>query len=270
MSPAMRPTGIRVAFVWFFAAVAAALAGAQPPQTQQTAADRLIEPPRETAIPLKRVPLDILHHQKTVWTFPAKTVRGQHWKPVLAVGLITAGLVALDPHTESYFHNNSGFNSYKTGPLRGRNSTLAITLAPAAFYLTGLAKHTPHSQNTGLLAAEALADAQIVSFVMKNAFGRLIPSQIPPQGNLTDTWFKYRGSLTNGGSFPSGHSASAFAVASVIAGRYRAHRWVPWVAYGTAALLSLTRLPDQAHFPSDIFFGASLGYGIGHFAVLPR
>lgn len=244
--------------------------GPNRPEIQQTAADRLIEPTQETAIPLTRLPLDILHDQKTVWTFPAKAVRGQHWKPVLAVGLITAGLVALDPHTESYFHDNSGFSAYKTGPLRGRNSTLAITLTPAAFYLTGLAKHTPHSQNTGLLAAEALADAQIVSFAMKHAFGRLTPSQIPPQGDLTDTWFKYRGSFTNGGSFPSGHAASAFAVASVIAGRYRVHRWVPWVAYGTAAFLSLTRLPDQAHFPSEIFFGAALGYGIGHFAVLPR
>ena len=56
-------------------------------------------------------------------------------------------------------------------PLRGRNSTLAITLTPAAFYLTGLAKHR-HSQNTGLLVAEAVADTQIVSFAMKHAFGR--------------------------------------------------------------------------------------------------
>jgi membrane-associated phospholipid phosphatase len=184
--------------------------------------------------------------------------------------LITVGLVALDPHTESYFHNNPGFSAYKTGPLRGRNSTLAITLTPAALYLTGLSRHKPHAQNTGLLAAEAIADTQIVSFAMKHAFGRLTPSQIPAHGDLTDTWFKYRGSFTNGGSFPSGHSASAFAVAFVIAGRYRAHRWVAWVAYGTAGFLSLTRLPDQAHFPSEIFFGAALGYGIGHFAVLGR
>jgi membrane-associated phospholipid phosphatase len=264
----MRRIAIRHAFVWFLATAAAVFAVAQPPETQQTGADRLLEPAPETAIPLKRLPWDILHQQETVWTFPAKTVRGQHWKPVLAVGLITAGLVALDPHTESYFHDRVGFSTYKTGPLRGRNSTLAITLTPAAFYLTGLAKHRRHSQNTGLLAAEAVADTQIVSFAMKHAFGRLTPSQIPPHGDLTDTWFQYRGSFTNGGSFPSGHAASAFAVASVIAGRYRAHRWVPWVAYGTAAFLSLTRLPDQAHFPSDVFFGAALGYGVGHFAVL--
>jgi membrane-associated phospholipid phosphatase len=59
-------------------------------------------------------------------------------------------------------------------------------------------------------------------------------------------------------------------VASVIASRYRRHPWVPWAAYGTATFLSLTRLPDQAHYPSDIFFGAALAYGIGHFAVLGR
>jgi hypothetical protein len=258
--------GIRLAFV----CAASALAGAQPPATQQMAADRLIEPAREKAIPLTRLPLDILHDQKTVWTFPARAVPGRHWKPVLALGLITAGLVAIDSHSESYFHDRAVFSEFKTGPLRGRNSTLAITLTPAAFYLTGLTKKKPHSQNTGLLAAEAIADTQLVSLAMKHAFGRLTPSQIPPHGDLTDTWFKYRGSFANGGSFPSGHSASAFAVASVIAGRYRGHRWVSWAAYGSAAALSLTRLPDQAHFPSDIFFGATLGYSIGHFAVLGR
>ena len=83
-------------------------------------------------------------------------------------------------------------------------------------------------------------------------------------------WFKYKGSFTNGGSFPSGHSASAFAVATVIAEQYRQHRWVPWVCYGTAAFLSLTRLPAQAHFPSDIFIGGVLGYTISHFVVLGR
>src|SRR5215469_890569 len=146
----MRHSRIRLAFVWFFAT---ALAWAQPPETQQTGADRLIEPAPETAIPLKRLPLDILHDQKTVWTFPEKAVRGQHWKPVLVVSLITAGLVAVDPHSESYFHDRAGFSTYKTGPLRGRNSTLAITLTPAAVYLTGLARHRTHAQNTGLLAA---------------------------------------------------------------------------------------------------------------------
>src|SRR5579872_1985850 len=130
------------ASVFLFGSV---LAQAQPPETSQTEADRSIAAATaETAIPLKQLPWHILHDQKTVWTFPGKVVRGQHWKPVLAVALGTAGLVALDSHTESYFHDNAGFSAYKTGPLRGRNSTLAITLTPVAFYVIGLAKHKPH------------------------------------------------------------------------------------------------------------------------------
>ena len=59
------------------------------------------------------------------------------------------------------------------------------------------------------------------------------------------------------GGFPSGHIVAAFSVATVFANRYRAHRWVPWVAYGLAGGLSRLNAP---HFPSGIFFGAALGY----------
>ena len=172
----------------------------------------------ETPISLRQCATNVLRDQKPVWTFPAKVVRGEHWKPVLSVAVVAAALVALDPYTDPYFHNHSGFSTYKTVPLRGRNTALAITLTPAAFYLAGLAKHSPHARNTGLLAAEGIADAQIVTFVMKHAAGRLTPSDIPPEGSLRDTWFKYKGSFSNGGSFPSGHAASAFAVATVICG----------------------------------------------------
>jgi membrane-associated phospholipid phosphatase len=224
----------------------------------------------ETVISPVQLGKNVLHDQKPIWTFPERAVRGQHWKPALAVARGTATLVALDPYTEPYFHNQSRFGAYKTGPLRGRNTTLAEVLTPAAFYATGLAIHSPHARNTGLLAAEALAGAQIACFLMKQAVGRLTPSDIPPDGNLRNTWFKYKGGLTNGGSFPSGHSASAFAVAAVISARYREHRWIPWAAYGAAAFLALSRLPDQAHFPSDIFIGGAIGYSIGHFVVLGR
>jgi hypothetical protein len=223
----------------------------------------------ETAISPVQLVRNVLHDQKRIFTFPLRAVQGKHWEPVLAITLGTVGLVALDPYTEPYFHDRS-FSTYKTGALRGRNSTLAIMGTPAAFYLVGLARHRPHSQNTGLLAAEAIADSQILSFAIKQAVGRLTPSDIPPNGNFRDTWFKYKGSISNGGSFPSGHAASAFAVATVVAVRYRQHRWIPWVAYGAAAFIALSRLPDQAHFPSDIFFGAALGYSVSRFVVLKQ
>lgn len=223
----------------------------------------------ETAISPMELVNDVVHDQKRIFTFPFRAAQGKHWEPVLAISLITLGLVALDPYTEPYFHDRS-FSTYKTGPLRGRNSTLAIMGTPAAFYLIGRARNRPHSQNTGLLAAEAIADTQILTFAIKQAIGRETPSQIPPNGNFRDTWFKYKGSVSNGGSFPSGHTASAFAVATVIAVRYKQHRWIPWVAYGAAAFIALTRLPDQAHFPSDLFFGAALGYSVSRYVVLSK
>lgn len=178
----------------------------------------------ERATSLKLLVPNILRDQKPIWTFPFKLAEGKHWKPFLGTAIGTAGLVVLDPYTEPYFRNRSGFNTYKTGPLRGRNTTLAITLTPAAFYLAGLASHSKHARSTGLLAAEAVADTQILSFAMKHIAGRLQPSDIPPHGDFRNTWFKYKGKFLNGGSFPSGHTASAFAVATVIAEQYRHHR----------------------------------------------
>lgn len=261
-------TGLVLACLLGSGAILAQQPSSLAPQPGGSSTAQAVGP--ETAISPVQLAKNVLYDQKPIWTFPGKAVRGKHWKPVLAVALGTAGLVVLDPYTEPYFHDPSRFSGYKTGPLRGRNTTLAEVLTPAAFYVAGLAEHSPHARNTGLLAAEALAGAQIVSFVIKHAAGRLKPTDIAPDGNLRNTWFKYKGGLTNGGSFPSGHSASAFAVATVIAERYREHRWIPWVAYGAATFLSLTRLPDQAHFPSDIFIGAALGYSISHFVVLRR
>ena len=265
-------SGLVLACVLGSGAIVTLAASAEPQQPAATAlepeAATAVEP--EAAISPATWAKNLLYDQKPIWTFPEKVVRGKHWKPVLGVALGTAALVVLDPYTEPYFHNQSRFGSYKTGPLRGRNTTLAVTLTPVAFYVVGLVKHTTYARNTGMLAAEGLVGTQVVSFVMKQAVGRLKPSDIPQDGNLRDTWFKYKGGLTNGGGFPSGHTASAFAVATVIAERYRSHRWAPWAAYGAAAFLSLSRLPTQAHFPSDIFIGAAMGYSFSHFVVLRR
>jgi membrane-associated phospholipid phosphatase len=97
---------------------------------------------------------------------------------------------------------------------------------------------------------------------------RLRPSDISPYGNFSDTFFKKNTSPFSS-SFPSGHSISAFAVATVIAGRYgKRHRWVPYVAYGVAGVIGFSRITNQAHFPADVFLGAALGYAVAQFDVL--
>ena len=60
----------------------------------------------------------------------------------------------------------------------------------------------------------------------------------------------------------------AFAVATIVARRYGNHRWIPYVAYGAAALVGFSRLSLSAHFLSDVFMGGALGYSISRFTVL--
>lgn len=64
-------------------------------------------------------------------------------------------------------------------------------------------------------------------------------------------------------SFPSGHSTTAFAFASVVGAR---HGWVWGIpAYGLATLVAVSRMNDNMHYVHDVVAGATIGvaYGLG-------
>ena len=211
---------------------------------------------------------DVIHDEKRIWKFPWEVAHGHHWKPALAFTLAAAALVELDPHDTPYFRRTQSFSGFNRS-FSSFNTGLSEGLFPAAFLLVGHERKDVYAEKTALLAGEALADSEIVSEVMKNVDRRLRPAQIPPYGDFAHTWLKAgSGILINRGSFPSGHAIGAFSMATVIAERYRQHRWVPWVAYGLAGLVGFSRITLQAHFPSDIFAGAVLGYAISHYVVL--
>ncbi len=104
--------------------------------------------------------------------------------------------------------------------------------------------------------------------MLKEATNRRRPSGVPPDGNYWDTWFENGKLQSNQGGFPSGHTIAAFSVATVVARRYRNHKWVPYVAYGLAGAVGFSRVSLNAHFVSDVFASAVLGYSISRFAVL--
>lgn len=69
--------------------------------------------------------------------------------------------------------------------------------------------------------------------------------------------------LKGGVSFPSGHATRSFAWAAVFSEYYHASKIIPLASYSLATLASLSRLESDAHWASDIFVGACLGFGIG-------
>lgn len=103
-------------------------------------------------------------------------------------------------------------------------------------------------------AAAAFAVAGIVVHVLKETVDRMRPPVAYPDV-ITAV-----GTIPSSPSFPSGHAATAFATAAVVASFYPRLRWP---LYGLAALVALSRLYLGVHFGLDVAAGAALGLGVG-------
>lgn len=61
-------------------------------------------------------------------------------------------------------------------------------------------------------------------------------------------------------SFPSGHSAQAFATATFLSEEYKDRLpWMPYAAYTIAGTTGLLRMANNKHYIGDVLFGAGLG-----------
>jgi len=217
----------------------------------------------------RSLPKDFLHDQKNIWLFPAQLAKGHYWLPTLAVAGGTVGLIVADPHAMPYFRNHSrnldDINDVFDAPI----TTGEVIAVPAGLLIAGYARHDTYQVSTALLAGEAYADSAVVDLAMKAVTRRKRPSDVLPTGSFNDTFFSGGKSPFKGSSFPSGHAAGVFSVATVVAHRYHNHRWVPWASYAFATAISFSRVTTLAHFPSDVFLGAALGYTITRYEVLP-
>lgn len=105
---------------------------------------------------------------------------------------------------------------------------------------------------TALLAVGAFTAASLIASGVKAATERARP----PIGDPGATALI---ALPADASFPSGHAATAFAAAGVVAIRYPALR-VPLLVL--AALIALSRVYLGVHYPLDVVAGATLGLAI--------
>jgi membrane-associated phospholipid phosphatase len=218
----------------------------------------------------KKLPRRILTDQKNIWLFPTQLAHGRYWVPTLAVVGGTAGLIVADPKIAPYFRKHAGNLDDLNDTFDGSITSAETALVPLSLLATGYVRHDPYMVNTSMLAGEAYVDSAIVDLAMKVITQRKRPTSIPPSGPFNDTFFNNGKSHFSEGSFPSGHAIGAFSIATVVANRYHHHRWVPFAVYGLATAVSLSRITTSAHFPSDVFLGASLGYAIAKFGVLPH
>ena len=219
----------------------------------------------------KTLPGDFLHDQKDIWLFPLKLAQGDHWAPTLTITGVTAGLIVADPHVMPYFQSHARNLDDLNDTFDASITTAEVAAVPVSLLVLGYARHDEHQVGTALLAGQAYADSAVVDLVMKAITRRKRPSDVPPGGSFHNTFFAGGESPFKGSSFPSGHAAGVWSVATVVATRYQRKRWVPWIAYSFATVISFSRVTSSAHFPSDVFLGAALGYTTARYVVLrPR
>jgi membrane-associated phospholipid phosphatase len=227
--------------------------------------------PSEREVSWRSLPRDFLHDQKDIWLFPGQLAKGRHWLPTLAIIGGTAGLILADPHAMPYFRSHERNLDDINDVFDAPNTSAEVIVLPVSLLLAGYVRHDSYQTSTALLAGEAYADSAIVDLAIKAITRRERPIDVPPGESFNNTFFNGGKSPFKGSAFPSGHAAGVFSVATVVASRYHRRRWVPWALYGFATAISFSRVTTSAHFPSDIFLGAALGYTITRYEVLrPR
>jgi membrane-associated phospholipid phosphatase len=109
------------------------------------------------------------------------------------------------------------------------------------------------------LGTKSAAISALLVTVLKYTFERHRPYQDNPADPYQ--WDFYKGKLKYR-SFPSGHTITAFSIATIIATEYNNTWYVPLICYSLASLAGLSRMNDNKHWASDVFMGAALGFSV--------
>ncbi|MBN2175871.1 MAG: phosphatase PAP2 family protein [Bacteroidales bacterium] len=129
----------------------------------------------------------------------------------------------------------------------------------AGIYLSGIKNE--HHRNVALTGLKAYLLSGGAAFVIKYISHRHRPNDnIPPNAYLWEGPLPFTTDYT---SFPSGHTTTAFAIATVLAIGYRDKTWIGVTSYTVAALVGLSRINDGKHWATDVVAGAALGTFIG-------
>jgi hypothetical protein len=110
--------------------------------------------------------------------------------------------------------------------------------AAGALYALGLATGSAQTR----LVGTSLLEAQAVEGLLTQAIKYSVQRRRPDGGRY---------------SFPSGHTASAFATAEVLRRHFGWKAGLP--AYLGAAYIAASRLSERQHYLSDVLFGAGIG-----------
>ena len=194
---------------------------------------------------VKRNVLEIIKFKLTVdEIFSFSRIFTQMNTPQLALSSLGQGFLFdydlhLDTSLASRMKGNSFFNKYGEA-ITSLGDAGADLIIAELFSLSG----TPKGREVAQMIAESAIDLR--TQFLKRLIGRSRPSdEISTMGPSLQF-----------DSFPSGHTSSAFATATIIGEAYD----LKWLTYPLAALVALTRVQLDTHWPSDLLAGGLIGH----------
>lgn len=171
----------------------------------------------------------------------------------------TFTLLSIGAVAAAFGHQVDGRMSRSLSQSRSADAALAAgeTLGGMHVQLAGatamyaLGRLTDHGRVTavGVDLVRAQLVTQTLTMAIKTAVGRTRPD---------GTHY----------SFPSGHSSTSFATATVLQRNFGWKAGVP--AYAAATYVAASRIQDRRHFLSDVVFGAAIGIAAGRTVTIGR
>jgi len=182
-----------------------------------------------------------------IWSAPFRVKRGEaRW--LLPIGVGAAALFAVDSRVAHAANRSESLRS-PSKFVSHFGSTQAMGGASASLWAIGKFTHNDRLSETGSLATQAVLHTQLVVSSLKFLSQRQRPNGVDKK------------------SFPSGHAATSFAFASVVARQYHDKPMIVIGSYGLATAVSLSRMGGLNHFPSDVLVGAVIGELIGRYLI---
>jgi membrane-associated phospholipid phosphatase len=205
-----------------------------------------------------QLPGHVLHDEKAIFLSPLK-IRANDFKWLVPLAGATTIAFATDHQVMTSIVTNHANLQHTT--VNASNALIGGLVAlPAGMYVYGRFGGHEYPRETGMLVAEAGADAVITEQIIKLVTWR----DRPTVDNQHGPFFQSGAGFNS--SFPSMHSVVAWSTASVLADRYPSI-WMKIVVYSLAAGVGVTRIVGQQHFPSDVLIGGASGWLIGHYVT---
>ncbi len=132
-------------------------------------------------------------------------------------------------------------------------------LAGGLFYLGGLTIGDAELRETGQILLEALVANRFITNMLKRTIGRGRPDH--PEGSGDWDFLEFTNDDANK-SLPSGHTSTAFTIATVLSKRFD-NIYASIALYSLASATAYQRIYSNNHWISDTVLGAIIGYTIG-------